>query len=92
MEPLILAARSKSIEVQRETAAAMCNMSLAEENKIIMARGGALAALISLAMSGDKEREVSYVYYTLFYIPKVFLNLFFFCVLDSFDCSTGEHR
>jgi hypothetical protein len=35
-------------------------MSLAEENKIIMARGGALAALIALAMSGDREREVKY--------------------------------
>jgi hypothetical protein len=58
LEPLILAARAPSIEVQRETAAALCNMALAEENKVIMARGGALPAIISLAMSGDNEREV----------------------------------
>ena len=54
---MILAAKSNSIEVQREAAAAMCNISLAEENKIIMARGGALPALIALSMSGDRERE-----------------------------------
>ena len=78
MEPLIMAAKSPSIEVQREAAAALCNLALAEENKVIkamithfiftsqflnvyqviMARGGALPALIALAMSGDKEREV----------------------------------
>ena len=57
LEPIILAAKSNSIEVQREAAACMCNMALAEENKIVMARGGALPALIALSMSGDKERE-----------------------------------
>ena len=40
MEPLILAAKSDSIEVQREAAAALCNLAMAEENKVIMARGG----------------------------------------------------
>ena len=42
IEPLILAARSESIEVQREAAAALCNLAMAEENKVIMARGGGM--------------------------------------------------
>lgn len=57
LEPLIICARSPSIEVQRETAATLCNIALAEENKVILARGGALPALISLSMSGDRQRE-----------------------------------
>lgn len=58
LEPLIMCANSQSIEVQREAAATMCNIALAEENKVILARGGALPALISLAMSGDRQREI----------------------------------
>lgn len=34
IEPLILAAKSDSVEVQRETAAALANLALAEENKV----------------------------------------------------------
>lgn len=34
LEPLVLAARSDSIEVQRETAATLANLALAEENKV----------------------------------------------------------
>ena len=30
---------------------------LAEENKVVMARGGSVPALVSLAMSGDVQRE-----------------------------------
>jgi 5-methyltetrahydrofolate--homocysteine methyltransferase len=57
LEPLIMSAKSNSIEVQREAAAAMCNCALAEENKVVMARGGSVPALVSLAMSGDVQRE-----------------------------------
>jgi hypothetical protein len=58
LEPLIICAKSNSIEVQREAAATLCNIALAEENKVILARGGALPALIALAMSGDRQREL----------------------------------
>lgn len=58
LEPLIMSAKSPSIEVQREVAATICNISLAEENKIALARGGALPALIGLAMSADRVREL----------------------------------
>lgn len=57
LEPLILAASSESIEVQREVAATLSNLSLSEENKITMARGGCLPALIALASSRDSYRE-----------------------------------
>ena len=57
LEPLILAASTESIEVQREVAATLCNMALAEENKVTMARSGVLPALVALAQSRDKERE-----------------------------------
>ena len=52
-----MSAKSNSIEVQREAAAALCNCALAEENKVVMARGGSVPALVSLAMSGDVQRE-----------------------------------
>jgi hypothetical protein len=58
LEPLIMSCSSPSIEVQREAAATMCNIALAEENKVIMARGGALPALIGLLMSNDHQREI----------------------------------
>ena len=58
LEPLNLSCKSQSIEVQREAAAAMCNIALAEENKVVMARGGVLTSLITLAMSGDDQREL----------------------------------
>ena len=58
LEPLIMSCTSSSIEVQREAAATMCNIALAEENKIIMARGGALPALIALLLSNDHQREI----------------------------------
>lgn len=38
LEPLVLAAKSDSIEVQRETAATLANLALAEENKVRHAR------------------------------------------------------
>jgi vacuolar protein 8 len=53
-----MSATSPSIEVQREAAATLCNIALAEENKIVMARGGALPALVSLLQSNDPQREV----------------------------------
>lgn len=53
LEPLIMSAKSNSIEVQRETAAAFCNLAMTEENKVVMARGGVLPCLVALAMSGD---------------------------------------
>jgi hypothetical protein len=56
LEPLIMSATSPSIEVQREAAATLCNIALAEENKIVMARGGALPALVSLLQSNDPQR------------------------------------
>lgn len=34
LEPLVLAAKSDSVEVQRETAATLANLALAEENKV----------------------------------------------------------
>ena len=57
LEPLILAAGTESIEVQREVAATLCNLALAEENKVTMARSGVLPALVALAQSRDRERE-----------------------------------
>lgn len=57
LEPLILAASADSIEVQREVAAALCNMALAEENKVTMARSGVAGALVKLMQSRDTVRE-----------------------------------
>jgi hypothetical protein len=34
LEPLIMSARNPSIEVQREAAAALCNLAMSEENKV----------------------------------------------------------
>jgi len=57
LEPLILAADSESIEVQREVAAALANLAMAEENKSSIAERGGLPALVKLARSRDRERE-----------------------------------
>ena len=52
-----MAAAVDNIEVQRETAAALANISLNEENKVQIARSGCLPALIQLAQADDRERE-----------------------------------
>lgn len=39
LEPLVLAAKCDSVEVQRETAATLANLALAEENKVSVRRG-----------------------------------------------------
>lgn len=40
LEPLVLAAKSDSVEVQRETAATLANLALAEENKVVWGCNG----------------------------------------------------
>jgi len=48
LEPLVLAAKCDSVEVQRETAATFANLALAEENKVhLVVKGG----------QGDKLRD-----------------------------------
>lgn len=57
LEPLILAATADSVEVQREVAATLANLALAEENKVTMARSGVPCALAKLMQSRDTVRE-----------------------------------
>ena len=40
LEPLVLAAKCDSVEVQRETAATLANLALAEENKVLLVLQG----------------------------------------------------
>ena len=44
-------------EVQREVAAALMNLALAEENKVAMVRKNCVPAIIALAMSKDRVRQ-----------------------------------
>jgi hypothetical protein len=71
-----MSATSPSIEVQREAAATLCNIALAEENKIVMARGGALPALVSLLQSNDPQRSFIYIY-TYIYIH-IYIYVYFY--------------
>ena len=54
MDPLVLMARSDEIEIQREVAAALCNLSSMEENKVEIT-DRAISTIITLLLSGDAE-------------------------------------
>ena len=55
LQPLLALADSDSIEVQRELAAALRNLSLSEQNKISIVREGGMDVLIKFAHSLDVE-------------------------------------
>merc|ERR1719181_969800 len=48
LDPLAMAGRSTEVEVQREVAATLCNLSLSPEHKVEIANSGALEPLITL--------------------------------------------
>ena len=48
-------AESDSVEVQREVAACLRNLSLSEPNKIAIRQGGGLEVLVKFALSADVE-------------------------------------
>ena len=53
LEPLTQLMRSDDIEILREVAAALANLSLSDENKYEVAKSGAIAPLITHAQSED---------------------------------------
>lgn len=57
LEPLILGARGNNrfshVEIKREAAAALSNLALAQPNRIMIAKSGALSALVALTTNGD---------------------------------------
>ena len=62
-EPLILAAgdecaKTMDIEIRREAAAAMFNLSLSKQNSLIMAQSGIVSALVSLMKTNDTIAQV----------------------------------
>ena len=55
LAPLAVAGTSTDLETQREVAAALCNLSLSDQNKVAIAKSSVLKALITLAQSKDVE-------------------------------------
>ena len=53
--PLATAGRSTDLEIQRETAACVCNLALSDENKLPIAQSDVLTPIVSLAQSPDIE-------------------------------------
>eukprot|EP00940_MAST-03C_sp_MAST-3C-sp2_P002171 g2171.t1 len=56
LDPLLMTAEHSSTEVQGEVAAALCNMSLSESNKLALSQSGGLKALMHLMHSDDQHR------------------------------------
>ena len=55
VNPLLRLADSTNVEVQREVAACLRNLSLGEQVKVALVRAGCLKALIGFSHSGDVE-------------------------------------
>ena len=53
LEPLALLTQSDDIEIQREVASCLCNLSLSDENRYELAKAGCVPPLIELARSED---------------------------------------
>ena len=51
LKALAVAGRSTDIEIQRETAACLCNLALSDENKLLIAQSDVLTPLVSVAQS-----------------------------------------
>ena len=62
LEPLIIGAQGNNrfscMEIQREAAAALSNLALAEANRILIAKSGALPALVNLVKKPDTICQV----------------------------------
>lgn len=62
LEPLIIGARGNSrfscVEIQREAAATLSNLALAEANRILIAKSGAMPALVNLIRKPDSICQV----------------------------------
>ena len=56
LDPLLMTAEQSGAEVQGEVAAALCNMSLSESNKLALSHSGGLKALSHLMRSDDQHR------------------------------------
>jgi hypothetical protein len=56
LDPLLMTAEQSGAEVQGEVAAALCNMSLSESNKLALSHSGGLKALSHLMHSDDQHR------------------------------------
>ena len=55
LEPLTLLTTSEDVEILREVVAALCNLSLSDENKYEISKCGAIAPLVIHAQSEDME-------------------------------------
>ena len=62
LEPLVLASQGNNrfscVELQREAAATLSNLALAAENRILIAKSGALPALVNLVKKNDSICQV----------------------------------
>ena len=62
LEPLTIAAGGKTrftcVDIQREAAATLSNLSLAEPNRILIAKSGAMPALVDLVRKSDSTCQV----------------------------------
>ena len=52
---LAMAGRSRELEIQREVSACLCNLSLNDQNKVAIAKSGALKPLCDLCKSEDVD-------------------------------------